>query len=138
MNEPHYPINLFWSAEDDVWIADVPDLQLKVRDHVAANGQNEIGADFAGEARDGDGDLIGSGCEVRRAEQAVRVARHIAHGVRGDVLNLDLGVGNHNCNRRTVFLLECWICFWIWQLPDFYNFDWFIIRLSLLLQRGNI
>lgn len=27
MNEPHYHINLFWSAEDDCWIADVPDLR---------------------------------------------------------------------------------------------------------------
>lgn len=26
MNEPHYHINLFWSEEDGVWIADVPDL----------------------------------------------------------------------------------------------------------------
>ena len=27
MNEPRYHINLFWSDEDDVWIADVPDLR---------------------------------------------------------------------------------------------------------------
>jgi predicted RNase H-like HicB family nuclease len=27
MNEPHYHINLFWSAEDECWIADVPDLK---------------------------------------------------------------------------------------------------------------
>lgn len=27
MNEPHYHINLFWSAEDGSWIADVPDLR---------------------------------------------------------------------------------------------------------------
>ncbi len=27
MNEPHYHINLFWSVEDDCWIADVPDLK---------------------------------------------------------------------------------------------------------------
>jgi predicted RNase H-like HicB family nuclease len=26
MNDPHYHINIFWSAEDDCWIADVPDL----------------------------------------------------------------------------------------------------------------
>ncbi len=26
MAEPHYHINLFWSAEDGLWIADVPDL----------------------------------------------------------------------------------------------------------------
>lgn len=25
--EPHYHINLFWSDEDHVWIADVPDLR---------------------------------------------------------------------------------------------------------------
>ena len=24
---PHYHINLFWSDEDDCWIADVPDLR---------------------------------------------------------------------------------------------------------------
>lgn len=23
---PHYHINLFWSAEDECWVADVPDL----------------------------------------------------------------------------------------------------------------
>ncbi len=27
MTEPHYHINLFWSAEDQCWIADVPDLK---------------------------------------------------------------------------------------------------------------
>ena len=27
MNEPHYHINLYWSAEDVCWIADVPDLK---------------------------------------------------------------------------------------------------------------
>ncbi len=27
MTEPHYHINLFWSAEDECWIADVPDLR---------------------------------------------------------------------------------------------------------------
>ncbi|MEO6247046.1 MAG: type II toxin-antitoxin system HicA family toxin [Sphingomicrobium sp.] len=27
VNEPHYPINLFWSDEDGVWIAEVPDLR---------------------------------------------------------------------------------------------------------------
>ena len=26
MKEPRYHINLFWSAEDDCWIADAPDL----------------------------------------------------------------------------------------------------------------
>lgn len=24
---PHYHINIFWSAEDEAWIADVPDLR---------------------------------------------------------------------------------------------------------------
>lgn len=27
MTEPHYHINLFWSDEDNLWIADVPDLR---------------------------------------------------------------------------------------------------------------
>ena len=27
MTQPHYHINLFWSAEDDCWVADVPDLR---------------------------------------------------------------------------------------------------------------
>jgi predicted RNase H-like HicB family nuclease len=27
VNEPHYHINVFWSAEDGRWIADVPDLK---------------------------------------------------------------------------------------------------------------
>ncbi|MGA9582145.1 MAG: type II toxin-antitoxin system HicB family antitoxin [Allosphingosinicella sp.] len=27
MTEPHYHINVFWSDEDDCWIADVPDLR---------------------------------------------------------------------------------------------------------------
>lgn len=27
MSKPHYHINVFWSAEDDCWIADVPDLR---------------------------------------------------------------------------------------------------------------
>lgn len=26
MTEPRYHINLFWSSDDDCWIADVPDL----------------------------------------------------------------------------------------------------------------
>jgi predicted RNase H-like HicB family nuclease len=26
VNEPHYHINLFWSDDDNLWIADVPDL----------------------------------------------------------------------------------------------------------------
>jgi len=27
VTEPHYHINLFWSDEDQLWIADVPDLR---------------------------------------------------------------------------------------------------------------
>jgi predicted RNase H-like HicB family nuclease len=27
VSEPHYHINLFWSDEDSLWIADVPDLR---------------------------------------------------------------------------------------------------------------
>lgn len=27
MNEPHYHINVFWSEDDGLWIADVPDLK---------------------------------------------------------------------------------------------------------------
>jgi len=27
MTDPHYHINVFWSDEDDCWIADVPDLR---------------------------------------------------------------------------------------------------------------
>ena len=27
MTEPHYHINVFWSDEDGLWIADVPDLK---------------------------------------------------------------------------------------------------------------
>ena len=27
MSKPHYHINVFWSSEDDSWIADVPDLK---------------------------------------------------------------------------------------------------------------
>jgi len=27
VSEPHYHINLFWSDEDGLWIADVPDLR---------------------------------------------------------------------------------------------------------------
>jgi predicted RNase H-like HicB family nuclease len=27
VTEPHYHINVFWSDEDDCWIADVPDLR---------------------------------------------------------------------------------------------------------------
>jgi predicted RNase H-like HicB family nuclease len=27
VSEPHYHINLFWSDEDGLWIADVPDLK---------------------------------------------------------------------------------------------------------------
>lgn len=27
MTQPHYHINVFWSQDDDCWIADVPDLR---------------------------------------------------------------------------------------------------------------
>jgi predicted RNase H-like HicB family nuclease len=27
MSDPHYHINVFWSAQDECWIADVPDLR---------------------------------------------------------------------------------------------------------------
>jgi len=27
VSDPHYHINLFWSDDDDCWIADVPDLR---------------------------------------------------------------------------------------------------------------
>lgn len=27
MSEPRYYINIFWSAKDDCWVADVPDLK---------------------------------------------------------------------------------------------------------------
>lgn len=26
MSDPHYHINVFWSSEDECWLADVPDL----------------------------------------------------------------------------------------------------------------
>lgn len=47
MNEPHYHINLFWSAEDDCWIADVPDLRPcsahgDTREAAIANVQDAI------------------------------------------------------------------------------------------------
>jgi predicted RNase H-like HicB family nuclease len=44
---PHYHINLFWSSEDDCWIADVPDLKPcsahgDTPDEAIANIQNAI------------------------------------------------------------------------------------------------
>lgn len=47
MSEPHYHINLFWSSEDDCWIADVPDLKPcsahgDTPDEAIANIQNAI------------------------------------------------------------------------------------------------
>jgi predicted RNase H-like HicB family nuclease len=36
---PHYHINLFWSDEDDAWIADVPDLRF-----CSAHGDTPEGA----------------------------------------------------------------------------------------------
>lgn len=47
MSTPHYHINLFWSSEDDCWIADVPDLKPcsahgDTPDEAIANIQNAI------------------------------------------------------------------------------------------------
>lgn len=47
MSEPHYHINLFWSNEDAVWIADVPDLggcttHGRTREQAVANAANAI------------------------------------------------------------------------------------------------
>ena len=47
MSQPHYHINLFWSSEDDCWIADVPDLKPcsahgDTPDEAIANIQNAI------------------------------------------------------------------------------------------------
>ncbi len=47
MSKPHYHINLFWSAEDDCWIADVPDLKPcsahgDTPDEAIANIQNAV------------------------------------------------------------------------------------------------
>lgn len=47
MSKPHYHINLFWSSEDDCWIADVPDLKPcsahgDTPDEAIANIQNAI------------------------------------------------------------------------------------------------
>jgi len=47
VSKPHYHINLFWSSEDDCWIADVPDLKPcsahgDTPDEAIANIQNAI------------------------------------------------------------------------------------------------
>ena len=47
MSNPHYHINLFWSSDDDCWIADVPDLKPcsahgDTPDEAIANIQNAI------------------------------------------------------------------------------------------------
>jgi predicted RNase H-like HicB family nuclease len=47
VTQPHYHINLFWSSEDDCWIADVPDLKPcsahgDSPDETIANIQNAI------------------------------------------------------------------------------------------------
>jgi predicted RNase H-like HicB family nuclease len=39
VTERHYHINVFWSAEDQCWIADVPDLQ-----HCSAHGETPVEA----------------------------------------------------------------------------------------------
>lgn len=41
---PHYHINVFWSEEDGVWIADVPDLK-----HCSAHGATPHDAIAEGE-----------------------------------------------------------------------------------------
>ena len=47
MSRPHYHINLFWSQDDDCWIADVPDLKPcsahgDTPDEAIANIQNAV------------------------------------------------------------------------------------------------
>jgi predicted RNase H-like HicB family nuclease len=47
VSQPHYHINLFWSSEDDCWIADVPDLKPcsahgDTPDEAIANIQNAV------------------------------------------------------------------------------------------------
>jgi predicted RNase H-like HicB family nuclease len=47
VSKPHYHINLFWSSEDDCWIADVPDLKPcsahgDTPDEAIANIQNAV------------------------------------------------------------------------------------------------
>jgi predicted RNase H-like HicB family nuclease len=39
VKDPHYHINLFWSDEDGLWIADVPDLK-----YCSAHGETPIEA----------------------------------------------------------------------------------------------
>ena len=39
MSDPHYHINLFWSEEDKLWIADVPDLK-----HCSSHGRSPLEA----------------------------------------------------------------------------------------------
>jgi predicted RNase H-like HicB family nuclease len=47
VSTPHYHINLFWSREDDCWIADVPDLKPcaahgETPEEAIANIQNAV------------------------------------------------------------------------------------------------
>jgi predicted RNase H-like HicB family nuclease len=47
VSEPHYNINLLWSDEDNLWIADVPDLRGcvthgKTRAEAVANASDAI------------------------------------------------------------------------------------------------
>ena len=47
MNEPHYPISLYWSDEDGAWIAEVADLRPcsahgATREEVLANIRDAI------------------------------------------------------------------------------------------------
>ena len=39
MTDPHYHINLFWSDDDQLWIADVPDLR-----YCSAHGHSPLEA----------------------------------------------------------------------------------------------
>jgi predicted RNase H-like HicB family nuclease len=49
VSEPHYHINLFWSAEDSCWIADVPDLKpCSAHGHTRAQALANIDDAIAG------------------------------------------------------------------------------------------
>lgn len=44
MTQPHYHINVFWSPEDQLWIADVPDLKYcSAHGHSPLEAMKEIG-----------------------------------------------------------------------------------------------
>jgi predicted RNase H-like HicB family nuclease len=49
VSEPHYHINLFWSADDACWIADVPDLKpCSAHGDTRAEALHNIGDAIAG------------------------------------------------------------------------------------------